>query len=469
MLTKVTLPPGAIGIALAMLFFGLFGPNTLLIFLAAFVMISGAGMLWRPGESPIFFFIFGFQWLQATIKLLQANWKGVGVQDLAEFRQGDVDTAIMLSLIGLFFLALGIRLAAGPWRPQDALRAKETVLGYAPKGFFKLYIIAVVTATLAQYSSGLLPGLNQPLLAFANLKWAFYWMLAYATFLRGSNFRYFVLALGLELTLSVGSYFSDFKTPLFMTLIAAATARIRLSVKQLFSIAIIAVLTLSLGVVWTAVKKDYRVIASKGGGQVISVDYSQRLAALQELIYELDDEAISDATEKFLDRLTYVDFFAVVLTYVPSIKPYERGALWQDAISRPFMPRLFFPNKARIEDSERTNYYTGLHKYGADKGTSISIGYIGESYIDFGHIGMMVPIFVLGMAAGLFYRWALHADPRRVLLGMALATATIYEMTFLEFSNAKLVGALVVNMLASWVVLRFVAPKYLPKLKSITG
>ena len=94
--------------------------------------------------------------------------------------------------------------------------------------------------------------------------------------------------------------------------------------------------------------------------------------------------SFGNATQGMLDRLSYVDFFAVVLETVPSQLPHENGALWLDAITRPFMPRLFFPSKTVIDDSERTNYYTGLGVAGAEEGTSISLGYVAESYIDFG-------------------------------------------------------------------------------------
>ena len=128
-----------------------------------------------------------------------------------------------------------------------------------------------------------------------------------------------------------------------------------------------------------------------------------------------------------LDRLSYVDFFAVVLDTVPSQLPHENGALWLDAITRPFMPRLFFPAKAIIDDSERTNYYTGLAVAGSEEGTSISLGYVAESYIDFGAPLMMVPIFGLGLVLGGFYRKMLTLDRPRALLGMSLATARFME------------------------------------------
>lgn len=468
-LGKSLLPPGTISITLVLFVFGIFGPNTLAIWLAACVMLAGIMLLWRPGESSVMIFVFAFQWIQVSTKLFLANWQGVSVEDLAEFQIGEIETAAMLSLTGLFFLALGMRLGAGPWRPQTAFTARETVFSYSLTGFFKLYVIAAVVATLLQTAGGYVPGLSQPFLALGQLKWAFYWMLAYATFVRGANFRFWLAAFAFELLMSAGSYFSDFKTPLFVTLVAAVAARVQLSARQLFGAVALAILTLSLGIVWSAIKTDYRKFVSAGEGQVVRVEFSDRMAKLGELVYELDNEDIGDATEAFLARLSYVDFFGVVLVNVPSARAHEAGALWQDAILRPFMPRLFFPNKARIDDSERTNYYTGLGVYGTDRGTSISIGYMAESYIDFGSVGMMLPIFVLGLGLGFFYRCMLRIDPRRALLGMALATATILEVTFFEMTNAKMVGALVVTIMASWLVLRIIAPRYLPNLQARTG
>ena len=77
---------------------------------------------------------------------------------------------------------------------------------------------------------------------------------------------------------------------------------------------------------------------------------------------------------------------------------------------------------------------------------------------------MMVPIFGLGLLLGGFYRWMLRLDPSR-LLGMALATATIYGASFLESSITKVLGGLVVTMLVSWAVLR-IAPRYFPWVRS---
>ena len=106
----------------------------------------------------------------------------------------------------------------------------------------------------------------------------------------------------------------------------------------------------------------------------------------------MDQEKLILSVDQLLRRLTYVDFFAVVLTYVPSQMPHENGALFWDAVSRPFMPRLFFPDKEVIDDFVRSNLYTG-GVAAISEGTSISLGYVAESYIDFGAVGMFPALF----------------------------------------------------------------------------
>ncbi len=94
------------------------------------------------------------------------------------------------------------------------------------------------------------------------------------------------------------------------------------------------------------------------------------------------------------------------------------------------MPRFLFPDKPVLDDSERTRTYTGMNVAGMEQGTSIGIGYIGESYVDFGPVKMFAPIFLLGLLYGLIYRffvtktrytllWKLHS-PFHVWCSIAL-------------------------------------------------
>jgi hypothetical protein len=70
-----------------------------------------------------------------------------------------------------------------------------------------------------------------------------------------------------------------------------------------------------------------------------------------------------------------------------------------------------------------------------------------ESYIDFGPVGMFVPIFLLGVFYGLIYRYFIARKNFRVL-GFALGTALLLTV-HQDFgaSNAKIVGGIVTGLI----------------------
>lgn len=460
-IAKAALPPAALVIAVTIFVVAGLGPNTLLAALAIGVLLVGTSLLWRPGEPPILLLVFAYQWLQSSVGVFYANWLGVNQSRLNQYGSGDVDLATALSLVGLTFLALGARLGAGPWQQSDGATARMTASRFSIAYWFQLYLVAFFVATVAQSCAYVIPSLSQPMLSIASLKWAFFWILAFASFSRSPHsYGYWLAAFGLEMALGIGGYFADFRMPLFFTLLAAAAAKVRLSVAQYLALGTLVAVALTMGLAWSAVKKDYRRYVSGGAGQMVTIGYSDRMAKLAEMVGNLNGRDMSEASETMLKRLSYVEFFGVVLDRVPAVLPHENGNIWIDAISRPFMPRILFPSKTSIDDSERTIRYTGLYLATAKEGTSISIGYMGESYIDFGTVGMMVPIFGFGLLLGSLYRWLLRMDEYR-LLGAALATATIFNAAYLESSITKTFGGVIVAVLASWLVMR-TAPKYFP-------
>ena len=462
------LPPPLIKpLAVVLFLIGIFGANPFLAVAAVLVLVAGGALLWRPGESPILLFIFLYQWLQASLAIFHANWNGVSVSVLSEYG-GDDRQAIILTLIGLLVVALGMRLGAGPWRPDVGKMAQVVAVRRRPKQWFRLYLIAWFGAFVAKSFVGIVPGLTQPLLAAASLKWAFFFMLGYATLLQRRASRvYWLAAFMLELALSLGGFFSSFKTVFFFSLFAFVAAGFRLSGKRWAVVCLLTVLLLGLGIVWTAIKVDYRSYVSGGtGAQVVTVSYQARMRKLGDLVSKLDRSDLDGAVDDFLRRIAYVSFFGRVVTTVPRVLPHEGGAIWWDALRRPFMPRLLFPGKSAISDSERTAHYTGLYLGGPKSHTSISIGYIGEAYIDVGKFGMMPLLLGYGFMLGLIYRGLTISYARsRGLLGMGLASAVLIGATALESSATKVVGSIVVSVLVSYLLVRFVIPWYLPWLQ----
>ena len=437
------------------------GANSLLGLLSVAVLAVGLRSLWLPGLSPVFAFIFCYQWLQASTKIFHGNLRGVEVNELAAFG-GNVEVAIVLSLLGLVALAIGMRWGLGAAQGWQRSSAASGIEHTSALFWVKCYYVAFVAAVGVQSVTYVVPALSQPLLALAGLKWAFYFILTYVAFSRTGAVRWFwLLAFLLELGLGFGGYFSDFKTVLFYTAFGLLATGVRLSGPRIFGLLVLVAMALFLAVGWTAIKTDQRDFLNQGSqSQIVAVDFGQGMTNLLGLVGQLDAVAMRDASEAMARRISYVDFFGNVIDTVPSQMAHEHGALWADAIVRPFTPRLFFPGKGVIDDSERTNHYTNLNVSGVKEGTSISLGYMAESYIDFGPWLMMLPVMALGWMLGRFYRWMVNYPHTRGIVGVGFATVTLFPAALLETSITKMFGGLVVAMLIAWLVARWLVPRF---------
>jgi hypothetical protein len=176
------------------------------------------------------------------------------------------------------------------------------------------------------------------------------------------------------------------------------------------------------------------------------------------MVRQVRAEDLNEALQSLVERLSYVDYFGAVLDYVPAHRPHENGGLLWKAIVHMLAPRILFPDKPALpSDSEMTMSYTGLLVASGDRGTSISMGYMAESYIDFGPYSMFLPIFLFGLLWGAMYAYCIrHADLRGI--GYAFGTALILGAVQFEAATIKLLGGMVLRFLIFALILRYVVP-----------
>jgi hypothetical protein len=442
---------------------GSYGPNIALACLAAVALATGVACLWRPGEAPVLLFVFGYQWLQGSVAVFQATAAGKPVDEFFA-NGGEVAEATTLTLLALIAMAIGMRAVVGPVRrdlPQHAVMLAAT---RPMRDWFVLYASSWVLGAAALYAIGLASGLAQVLYGINALRWAFFLMLAFVHFSRERSAGWwFPAAFAFELAMGIGGYFSDFRTVFIVTFVAVVMAGVRLSIQRILAACIVAVAALAMGVVWTAIKPEYRQFVSGGAAaQIVTVGYPEQIQKLGELVADLDPEELGEATHELLSRLSYVELFGSTISHVPSVVPHEGGNLLLDAFVRPFMPRVFFPDKTEIDDSERTRYYTGLNVAGAEQGTSISLGWVAEMYIDFGRWGMMLGAVGIGLFYGLIQRTLTTWSRSQGLLGFAMASAVLISAAALESSITKVIGGLMASLIAAFLIIRFVVPVACP-------
>ena len=426
-------------------------------------------LLWRLGEPPVLMFAAAMQWLQAAVGIFYHNSQ----RDTLEgyFGGPELGRAIWLSLGGVLAVTVGMRVALAGVKQRNASAFESEVREFPLERLVAAFVLLFVLSTAIRAVAGIVPGLTQPLLAATSLHWIPVMFLAQAVLAQRRGYGWLVLIVAFEFAIGSIGFFSGFKEVFFLLAVVLLTAQAGLSQQRWLAICFVGVFILAANCIWTAIKVDYRFFLNEGTGeQVATAPTAARIDKLVELLGELDQEKIENGFEQSMQRLSYVELFAHCMVTVPAELPYEHGALWLGAVQQVFTPRLLFPDKAPIHDSYRAQKYTGINWAGPEEGASIGLGYMAESYIDFGPVFMFAPIFLLGVFYGLIYR--LFAYPKTgQLLGMALAVCIlVFGACTIETSNIKLVGGNTMALLVMWLFkwqlgkpfMRFIQPGAAP-------
>jgi hypothetical protein len=134
-----------------------------------------------------------------------------------------------------------------------------------------------------------------------------------------------------------------------------------------------------------------------------------------------DQEQARNLTDLTLGRLSLLQQTANVMESTPERVPYQNGRLYSYMLVT-FVPRFFWPDKPSVNDSNR--WYQVAYRLTARndlKGVSIAVGYLPESYINFGWFGPPVVMFCVGIFLGLFDKIFLRHRSGLLLNSIGLA------------------------------------------------
>ncbi len=447
---------------LAGLLFAFSSENTLLT-LAAFGIVPLFFKLhWSPGQYPILLFILGMQWLQVTMKIFHANAIGEPVENL--FVSSSITQAIWYSMAGLFVLALGMRAGAGV--RSHTVQTFNRMNEFSLRQLWYAYLISMLAGILLKAIVFAIPQLTQILLPLLNIRWVFFLLLFTSVLLKRKGYQMIFIAVAFEVIIGFTGYFSQFKTVFYYLLVGYFAIRPHIGKREAILGSLMLSLVLLLSLFWTSVKVDYRDFLNQGTGQqTVNRTVEERFSWLGNAVFDDNQSSIGDSAEKLASRIAYTDFFGYTILWVPSRVDYQYGAVWGAALRHIFQPRLLFPDKPRLpSDSEQTMQFTGQLLASGEQGTSISIGYMGESYIDFGFPGMLIPIFIVGLLYGFIYRYFILRENGNGIASV-LVVVCLMSVIQLEMHSVKLLGSVVMTFIVYALSLKYLVPLFLPLLK----
>lgn len=411
-------------------------------------------LLWRPGEMPVLLFACGYQWLQVAMPIISADVSGIGLADHPLIP--NLATASVLGLLTVLSLALGMRVGRGP--PATA-RVQQAGLEIHSISKIRLLIAYALSHALTEFAvelGGAIPGLRQPTIALLSVRWVMVFLILWKG-LVDPRFRWIAAGVaGFEIFIGLLEFFSGWKQVLFLGIVVAigASGTPRRLLRP--SVGIIIVMVLGLALFWQSIKEDYRDFMNQGTmSQSVMVSAPEQIGFLADKLFNLTGNDIGRGFESGVDRVGYLEYFGRSIAMVPSSIPHQDGRLWLEAVRHPVTPRLLFPNKSAIDDSDRVNEFSGVRVADADQGTSISLGYAAESYIDFGPYLMFFPIILLGAFLGMSYRLLTNTS-RSALLSLGFATTLILSTgIYYETSNIKIFGGTLSAFIGSFLILKF--------------
>jgi hypothetical protein len=438
-----------------------FSFDPLLTFACIVALPILAILVWREGEPPVAYAAVLAQWLQVATGPLHATTNGMELNDL--FQTPGANYATWLSLAGLLALALGIRLANLNRPPMDTRALHAELRSYRYSRVLAAYCIAQCANLTFDGMIFSFPGLAQAFLAVSQLRWVFFFILAVTTLVQNRGYGFLIAATAFEILLGFTSFFADFRVVFFVLAVSYLMVRPRISARMIASVGTLSCLLLSLAAIWSVVKSDYRSFQNRGTGvQASMVDAWDKIDKLSELVGDIDTERFLGGFDTLAKRVEYTQFFGFVTQNVPTYIPYDDGGLWGAAIYHVITPRLFFPDKAELTaDKDNTIRYTGLRFAGSGPNTEIPLGYMSESYIDFGPIGMFVPIFLLGLLFGYEYRY--FASRRFYLVFAYGLTPVVFQVaTSYEETVIKTLGGNLTVFIVAYLAYRFAVPYVQP-------
>jgi hypothetical protein len=267
-------------------------------------------------------------------------------------------------------------------------------------------------------------------------------------------------------------YFSDFKEVFIVVLLGILSTRPKLDVRSMTAGLAVSSVLLILAIFWSAIKTDYRTFMSEGySAQVVLVPLEDRLAFLANRIVSVDWDMMGRGFYMLVKRVGYIDFLSATMHNVPKHIPFEGGALVGATVMHVLQPRLLFPDKPPLmSDSEVVQKYAKLHwGKSSGEGTSVSLGYLAELYIDFGILGALATMFTFGVLLSRAFKFVCSESLPSLIVNFGFAVMVVMPVMQFEQALVKMVGGFLITFITAVGLRRFIVPYMLRIIRQNIG
>ena len=384
---------------------------------AAFILCAipwVAYQKWLRGAKdriPLFVLVSAMYWIAFVIPIFWTEHEINLIGGRHQLSEDSITQTLYLVVIGLLALWIGMA-TAGRWRFMESARI-DIHANPSRWNYLRLLLLLSVLLRLAVPMDTLGSGGRQFLAGIETVTPSLVFAILFRYYLRGAAAQLDkVLLAGYILIALVAGIASGWLSS-FVGLVIVAIAVYVYERRRLPLIAIIIgipiVLFLQPG------KEKFRQQYWRAGA---SESYVERFNFWMDSSWSIWEQTIlnpgegqgKDLAGKTLGRLSLLQQTANVVESTPERIPYQNGRLYS-YMSVTFIPRLFWPDKPSVNDANRW-YQMAYRLTSRDNlnGVSIAVGYLPESYINFGWFGPPAVMFGLGILLGLFDKVLLRSS-----------------------------------------------------------
>jgi hypothetical protein len=390
---------------------------------------------------------------------------GVNVNTLSS-NGVDLEYATWIGLGAVFCLTLGMSVgqAGAPiWSPA---LAKVEASAWSPRRAFVFCLVTIAMDLAFTKLSEFSQSTRQLFLASAGIQWIGVFLLTYVCLSQKRGFGYVSVVVGIEVVLGSLGFFGDFKQVFFALLVAIAAARPKLRASTIVLTIVAVAIALVLSAFWSAIKINYRHFLNENTvSQAVLVPVAARLSYLAAQVESADMETLRVGFDALWKRIAYMEYFGATLRNVPANVPHENGAMTITALTHILVPRLVYPDKPALpSDTVVTARYTGL-QFTVRDDTTISIGYPGEFYIDFGVTGLLGCMGILGFIYGKATR-VVQRSFKSPLVAYGATISLLMPGFMFETALPKVIGSVMTSFIIlvamGKTVVPFVERRFLP-------
>jgi hypothetical protein len=202
-------------------------------------------------------------------------------------------------------------------------------------------------------------------------------------------------------------------------------------------------------IVLVPVRVEFRALT--WGGEESERTPAEKSVLFMSLVWDLlsgEREPFSQAVQVSTSRLAHIMTLAEVVSITPASVPFWGGETYYPILFKP-IPRFLFPGKP-----EEISGQTFGHRYAflnpADDTTSDNLPQLVEFYINFGMIGVIVGMFLMGTIYRLLHLLFIHPG-----IGLGSIVAGIYILTnflFIESALSMTIGGLFWNLVLFYFI-----------------